>query len=609
MRQTFTEVIFSLILVLLTYIILSFNPVDYVQADYIVPGVYIHENGAVSGTDKIRSDGEVYTFVGNVTGPLHVKKDNIVIDGAGYTLIGSAARGIILAGRRNVTVENLRVTLDGGYVVDLENAEGCTLSGNTLLGTPQPIPGLPPPTTPLLGPITINFLHSRNIVVKGNLIKNFSTALALDFSSGHIITGNTLVDGFAGIELCNTTGCVFRDNELVNCDFYVTVYPLYQYENDLDSSNSIDGKPIYYLIDAKDKTVPADAAYIVLIRCKNIKIENTSPRGIVLISTTNSTIKRVEVTGRSSGINLLNCSNLNIIQNVLRDCAIGISLENSFNNIIISNELSNTGTRGICLSNTSKNLISSNIFTANSYAIGPFQDMPSHGDIIVSNKFAGNEFAITVTGSMNITGNIFEENEVAIAFAGGSGSTITQNMFTHNKVALYISGSSNNIIYLNNFLDNERQVVDPGVNSTQIQPLNANYGNEVSIRLLVAQNSPVNFLPPPPPSINQWDNGAKGNYWKDYNGSDYNGDGIGDTPYRLYENNQDNYPLMNPVEAPEIPPVMETSEPAPSNQPSDSSESPNALTIVLGVISIGTAFAGATIYLKRKKSANKINVH
>ena len=46
------------------------------------------------------------------------------------------------------------------------------------------------------------------------------------------------------------------------------------------------------------------------------------------------------------------------------------------------------------------------------------------------------------------------------------------------------------------------------------------------------------------------DNGypSGGNYWNDYNGTDNNGDGIGETPYIINEDNQDNYPLMNPVD-------------------------------------------------------------
>jgi len=44
-----------------------------------------------------------------------------------------------------------------------------------------------------------------------------------------------------------------------------------------------------------------------------------------------------------------------------------------------------------------------------------------------------------------------------------------------------------------------------------------------------------------------WDDGKEGNYWSNYRGVDNDGDGIGDTPYKIYENITDNYPLMKPV--------------------------------------------------------------
>jgi len=45
---------------------------------------------------------------------------------------------------------------------------------------------------------------------------------------------------------------------------------------------------------------------------------------------------------------------------------------------------------------------------------------------------------------------------------------------------------------------------------------------------------------------NDWDNGFEGNYWTDYNGTDYDGNGIGDIPYILNDKNIDHYPLMGP---------------------------------------------------------------
>jgi nitrous oxidase accessory protein len=48
--------------------------------------------------------------------------------------------------------------------------------------------------------------------------------------------------------------------------------------------------------------------------------------------------------------------------------------------------------------------------------------------------------------------------------------------------------------------------------------------------------------------VEVWDNGSQGNYWNVYNGTDVNGDGIGDTPFLIDSGNSDNYPLMIPYD-------------------------------------------------------------
>jgi hypothetical protein len=50
-----------------------------------------------------------------------------------------------------------------------------------------------------------------------------------------------------------------------------------------------------------------------------------------------------------------------------------------------------------------------------------------------------------------------------------------------------------------------------------------------------------------------WDNGKVGNYWSDYNGTDGNKDGVGDSAYVIDPLNQDRYPLMESTVKVQVP--------------------------------------------------------
>jgi len=88
---------------LLTSTLLSTSTTQYVKAEPIT--IYIRADGSVEpSTAPIRRDGNTYTFTGDIYGLIVVEKDNIVINGAGYTLQGAGSgTGIDLSGRTDVT--------------------------------------------------------------------------------------------------------------------------------------------------------------------------------------------------------------------------------------------------------------------------------------------------------------------------------------------------------------------------------------------------------------------------------------------------------------------------------------------------------------------------
>jgi parallel beta-helix repeat protein len=105
--------------------------------------------------------------------------------------------------------------------------------------------------------------------------------------------------------------------------------------------------------------------------------------------------------------------------------------------------------------------------------------------------------------------NNIANNDIGIDLSSSSNNSISGNNIADNGYGIHLNSSSDNNVYHNNFVENTHQVQSAG-------------------------------------SINVWDDGytSGGNYWSNYNGTDTNQDGIGDTPYTITANNADGCPLM-----------------------------------------------------------------
>jgi len=103
------------------------------------------------------------------------------------------------------------------------------------------------------------------------------------------------------------------------------------------------------------------------------------------------------------------------------------------------------------------------------------------------------------------------------------------NNITNNANGVCVTLSSHNIFSGNVFLNNTRQI--------NLKPSADFYSdNDPGADLYIGL-------------ANSWDDGERGNYWSNYNGTDSNNDGIGDTPHTIDANNKDNYPLMAQISA------------------------------------------------------------
>jgi nitrous oxidase accessory protein len=227
----------------------------------------------------------------------------------------------------------------------------------------------------------------------------------------------------------------------------------------------------------------------------------------------------------------------------------------------------------------SHNIIERNI--CESISLG-YESNNANSNLILGNSIINNDYGNSGIFLSYSNDNFFCKNKLSGIFGYGmelwnsNNNTITANDVINSQLATITEGnSSNNKIYLNNFIKNNNwkdYIYDPYVDP------NIRYA-----------------YPSLTMSTNIWDFDKKGNHWGNYNGSDLNNDGKGDTPYVINANNQDNFPLMAPIDTDSInvtlPEWASASFPTPSPtiNPSPEPQSEPFPTATVATVSVALA--------------------
>ena len=179
----------------------------------------------------------------------------------------------------------------------------------------------------------------------------------------------------SGFRMTGSTDITWRNNTIYNntlSEFYICGDSEYCYRHDIDTSNTIRGKPMYYYVGQDNVVINEtdNAGYIGLVSCNNASINNSNVSSVVLAYTTNSTVDNVTVWYGSYSIFVTYSSNNNITDCFVECSETGgyaIYLEYSYLNKLLHNDLS--GFVGLFGSMGNNNTISENNISNCAYGI------------------------------------------------------------------------------------------------------------------------------------------------------------------------------------------------------------------------------------------------
>jgi peptide/nickel transport system substrate-binding protein len=155
--------------------------------------IYIRADGSVDpDTAPISTvDNFTYTFTDNIYDEIVVERDNIVVDGAGYTLQGTEvpdSKGIYLSGINNVTIKNMEIKkFDFG--IRLSTSSDNTIFGNTITNNDQ----------------GIHLFDSSNNIISENILTNNEGGIVLGISSNNKFYHNNFVDNTEQVDSYDST--------------------------------------------------------------------------------------------------------------------------------------------------------------------------------------------------------------------------------------------------------------------------------------------------------------------------------------------------------------------------------------------------------------------
>ncbi len=224
------------------------------------------------------------------------------------------------------------------------------------------------------------WLHnSQNSKIINNTLQKGAYGIRVYNSRNSKITGNN-VQGytFFGVEIKSSGNSTLRDNIIADnkYNFGVNGDSLLDFLNNIDTSNTVNGNPIYYLNNQQNIRIDSftfrDIGYLGIINSSNVQVENLNVQdnieGILFAFTTNSTISNVRAESNWNGIYVAHSTDILASGNIANsNFDYGIKFFNSSRSIAGDNNVDRNGWAGIGLFRSPNSTVEGNEASFNTY--------------------------------------------------------------------------------------------------------------------------------------------------------------------------------------------------------------------------------------------------
>jgi len=395
----------------------------------------------------------------------------------------------------NITIANNTLSDNEHHGIGIEHSSNITVRDNEIYNN---------------GEIGIHILNSTDVHITDNNIYDNPEGIRIEEGSGDAyLENNWIHSNNYAILILDSPNATMKSNTLENNSYNLGVWAYTNVEgylHHIDTSNTIDGRPIYYWVGVENAGIPQNASFVGLINCRNITGENLQLEHegrVLIVNSTEVTIKNSILQNNEFAVDIIlsadvvfkNVSILNTDKTAvsvlssqrvsLDNISIytagwnGVYFEDAHNSSILNSEIS-SATNGINLHYSTQNTIQNNSIHHNRDRGISLWDFSENNLVETNNVHSNNGYAISLDAGNNTVRNnkVHDNNADGIISANSNENQILQNEIWNNTAGIRFWNSNHTLISANEIHDNRENGISSDNSFNAVIQNNTVYRNK-----------------------------------------------------------------------------------------------------------------------------------